>query len=183
VVVLHTGLPHDLTTQQLAKTHRTLCDFDAPYINDLRVVWFNSEEAGRASMTGKPIHVCVLFALATLLCGCSTIDQQVLTWMPAPPLDGKADEMRMEYQESGSPAAIRWLLAHSVKQGMEPAEVGEALGDTGRRVEDDGWIKNDGGRFQVGDQAYKWGPDNDGNSYFLVFRDHKLVNFNPREFE
>lgn len=134
-------------------------------------------------MTGKPIHVCALFLLVTVLGGCSAVDQQVLKWMPAPPPDGKADDMRMEYQETGSPAAVRWLLAHSVKQGMEPAEVGEAIGDPGHRVENNGWITNDGGGFQIGDEVYKWGPDNDGNSYFLVFREHKLVNFDPREFQ
>ena len=66
---------------------------------------------------------------------------------------------------------------------MSPSEVSEMIGEEGQRIQDDGWVTNDGGSFHVGDDTFKWGPDGRGNSYFLVFRDRKLVNFDPGEFE
>ena len=112
------------------------------------------------------------------------MEQQVLRWMPPPDMvDHPAIEMRTEYQQTGSPEAIRGLLARCVEQGMSPGEVSEILGEPGQRVYDDGWITNDGGVYQVGDEAYKWGPDGRGTSYFLVFRDRRLVNFDPAQFE
>ena len=135
-------------------------------------------------MEGKQILALALWFSAFTAGGCARVEQQVLTWMPPPnPVDQQAVEMRMDFQSSGSSSAIRWLLAHHVEQGMSPGGVAEVLGDAGRRVHDDGWITNDGGTFQVGDETYKWGPDSQGNGYFLVFREGKLVGFDPAQFE
>lgn len=95
----------------------------------------------------------------------------------------REEEMhRSRFQESRSTADMHWLLQHHVENGMTPAEVSRVLGEQGQRVYDDGWIKNRGGHYHAGDDTWKWGPDRKGNSVYLVFRDHKLVHFEPNEF-
>lgn len=93
-------------------------------------------------------------------------------------------EQRNRFLTEGDPEAIRWLLRNRVSNGMSLAEVNRVLGQEGVRQYDDGWIKNySSARFRQGDQVYKWGPDNNAQTYFLVFRDRKLVNFKPGEYE
>ena len=90
---------------------------------------------------------------------------------------------RTEYQESRDPAELRWLMRNRIQSGMSPSEVSKVIGDEGERVYDDGWVKNEGGYYQANDEAWKWGPDREGKSVILVFRDRQLVNFDPREFD
>ena len=40
-----------------------------------------------------------------------------------------------------------------------------------------------GGHYRENDVLYKWGPDNEGRTILLAFRDDKLVNFDPDFFE
>lgn len=87
-------------------------------------------------------------------------------------------ERRIAYQETRSPAAISWLLKNRVRTGMTIREVNEVLGEDG--VEEPGadWIRTSG-PFNQGDDVYRWGPDAKGRTIYLVFRNKKLVNFNP----
>ncbi len=93
------------------------------------------------------------------------------------------EEHRERYQETRDPDDRDWLLGHAVESGMTPTEVTRVLGQEGKRVGNDAWIKNGEGHYQVDDQAWKWGPDKEGKSVILVFRDSKLVNFDPHEFQ
>jgi len=90
---------------------------------------------------------------------------------------------RKRFQEGRDPEAMCWLLANRVESGQSPMDVGRVLGEQGERVVNDGWIKNDGGYYQTGDECWKWGPDREGHSVLLVFREGRLVNFDPREFQ
>jgi hypothetical protein len=92
------------------------------------------------------------------------------------------EEHRERYQETRKPDDRDWLLGHAVESGMTPTQVTRVLGQEGERVANDAWIKNGDGHYQIDDQAWKWGPDSEGQSVFLVFRDSKLVNFDPHEF-
>lgn len=85
---------------------------------------------------------------------------------------------RTAYQETRSPKALSWLLKNRVRTGMTIREVSEVLGEDG--VEEPGadWIRNSG-PFNQGDDVYRWGPDAKGHTIYLVFRQKKLVNFNP----
>lgn len=94
-----------------------------------------------------------------------------------------ADKMRSRYQTEKDPAAIRWLLAHRVQQGMNVGQVSQILGEDGQRRYDDVALKERNVAFRVTDETYQWGPDNKGQVYVLFFRDGRLVNFNPRDYE
>ncbi|MGQ0637214.1 MAG: hypothetical protein ACT4QC_21610 [Planctomycetaceae bacterium] len=89
---------------------------------------------------------------------------------------------RREYVASHSRQSMRWLLGHCVNTGMPYKEVCRALGEDGARESHDTWIKTRGGPYQVGDEVYAFGPDNEGQSVYLVFRDDQLIGFDPDEF-
>ena len=95
----------------------------------------------------------------------------------------RENERREAFLTSGDTRAIRWLLAHGVREGMKVDEVGRILGQPGEREFADKFIKSGPGHFLVDDETYRWGPDDHGRSYFLVFREGKLINFDPSSYE
>ena len=119
--------------------------------------------------------------LLLLAAGCGS-DGELLQRGPAAGALGELDEQRSRYLAERSQASARWLLAHRVKQGMSPRDVAGVFGEAGERVYEDEWLKTGGGNYQLGDETYKWGPDDHGTSYFLMFRGGKLVNFDGAQF-
>lgn len=95
----------------------------------------------------------------------------------------QAERHRKRFQTEKDPAALRWLLEHRIHAGMSLAEVGRALGEEGERVFDDNWLKSDGGNYRADDVAYRWGPDSQGKSVYLVFRDGRLMYFDADELQ
>jgi hypothetical protein len=89
------------------------------------------------------------------------------------------EEHRRNFQSTRDPADLRWLLANSISSGMSVSEVGRIIGEEGRRLHDDNWVKKGGGYYQSGDKAWKWEQDRNGQSLILVFREGRLVNFDP----
>ena len=90
---------------------------------------------------------------------------------------------RQNYQSKRDPAELRWLLANRISSGMSVSEVGRIIGEEGRRLYDDNWIKKGGGFYQSGDEAWKWEQDRNGQSLILVFREGRLVNFDPSVYQ
>jgi hypothetical protein len=125
-----------------------------------------------------------MLLLAGCLCaGCETWGMQnTPRWIRTPEIGADEQAQRTKYQTEQSSEAVRWLLSHKVRQGMSLQDVAAILGEEGAPVDADNWIKNDAVGYQVGDETYRWGPDDRGNSYYLVFRHNKLVNFDPAEF-
>jgi hypothetical protein len=93
-----------------------------------------------------------------------------------------ADSERRHYQVDRDPAALRWLLVHCVHRAMTVKEINIALGEDAIRVHDDTWIKRGNG-YREDDTVYRWGPDKNGRNIYLVFREGKLINFDPKDFE
>ncbi len=89
------------------------------------------------------------------------------------------EEHRRNFQRTREPADLRWLLANRISSGMSVSEVGRIIGEEGRRLHDDNWVKKGGGYYQSGDKAWKWEQDRNGQSLILVFREGRLVNFDP----
>lgn len=89
------------------------------------------------------------------------------------------EEYRLRFQSERDPVALNWLLQNRVKSGMELYEVEEILGVDSEREHADRWIKTSGGPFRQGDEVYRWGPDSRGRTLYLVFRNKKLVGYNP----
>ncbi len=94
----------------------------------------------------------------------------------------EAPKQRERFQLDRDPAAFSWLLAHRIQNGMSVSEVGEALGDSGEEFSSSQALKGNAKEYQTTDVGYRWGPDAQGRSVILFFRENHLVNFNPREF-
>lgn len=127
-----------------------------------------------------------LFATGTLLAGCAGFNPQLsrLPLMPQPavPSSAKAADERLRFQVDRNPQAFSYLLIHHVENGMSVAAVSEVLGEQGELFLNDREMKTNGGQYQQTDVAYKWGPDTNGRSVVLFFRDGKLVHFDADEF-
>lgn len=89
---------------------------------------------------------------------------------------------RTQWQTRRDRAAIRWLLATQIHNGLTPEEVNERLGDTGEREINAQEFKREGDGFRVDDEFYRYGPDRDGQVYYLGFREGKLTNFDGGRF-
>ena len=92
------------------------------------------------------------------------------------------DKHRITYQKDRDPEALRWLLANCVDTGMTVKEVNQILGEEGRREANSRWLTTKGGHYRMGDKAYQWGPDKAGHTLYLIFREDRLVNFDPKQF-
>ena len=125
-----------------------------------------------------------LAAIALSTCGCSTVTGagSLASLFDTESRQREEEDHRSSYQETRSPADLQWLMRNCVESGMTPTEINGVLGEQGQRVYDDKWIKTRGGHYHAGDDTWKWGPDREGNSVYLVFRSNKLVNFDPNEF-
>ncbi|MHC4877807.1 MAG: hypothetical protein ACYTGL_15205 [Planctomycetota bacterium] len=137
----------------------------------------------KLSRTSRSVVLLVTMTLP--VAGCSSFDasSSKLAHLFDPETQQREEEARREqFQTTRSTADMHWLLRNHVENGMTPSEINRVLGEDGTRVFEDGWIKNHGGHYHAGDNTWKWGPDRAGNSIYLVFRDNKLVNFNPDEF-
>lgn len=137
-------------------------------------------------MTALRLVLALLAVTATSACGCSSISNSgtggFASLLNSESRQREEERHRSRYQEERSPADLNWLMRNCVESGMTPSEINGVLGEHGQRVYDDDWIKNRGGHYHAGDDTWKWGPDREGNSVYLVFRGNKLVNFDPNEF-
>lgn len=89
---------------------------------------------------------------------------------------------RTQWQTRRDKGAIRWLLASQIHNGLTPDEVSLRLGEVGTREHNTKEFKREGDGFRVDDEFYRFGPDRDGEVYYLGFRDGKLVNFDAKNF-
>ena len=89
---------------------------------------------------------------------------------------------RTQWQTRKDKAAIRWLLASQIHNGLTPDEVSLRVGEVGTREHNTREFKREGDGFRVDDEFYRFGPDRDGEVYYLGFRDGKLVNFDAKNF-
>ena len=94
----------------------------------------------------------------------------------------ETEQHRQNYQSTRDPDDLRWILANRISSGMSVSEVARMIGEEGRRLHDDTWIKKGGGHYQSGDEAWKWEQDRNGQSLILVFREGRLVNFDPADY-
>lgn len=121
---------------------------------------------------------------AASIVGCSVLHQAGVPGLEQYVKDPHAPrvaEEREKYQVHHDGQSLNWLLAHRVHTGQSVAEVSGILGEEGERYWNDTALKNGGAYLQT-DEGYRWGPDSNGRSVILFFRDGKLVNFNPDEF-
>jgi len=133
----------------------------------------------------------ILFLLAICLlqlAGCQLIDDYIpgytnRTITATQTQNDLEQKHRKRYQIDRDPESIRWLKANRLKQGMTLGDVNQVLGVNGVPVLNQRKFIGKSNLYRSSDVTYKWGPDADGNSHFLVFRDDKLVNYDPEEFQ
>lgn len=89
---------------------------------------------------------------------------------------------REQFLRNRDHRSLYWLLSNRISNGMSLNEAEEMFGEPGERETDVGRFKADG-LFQSTDLAYKWGPDSQGHSVILFFRDGCVVNFNPKDYK
>jgi hypothetical protein len=125
-------------------------------------------------------------ALGGAFFGCESVGKTTPQVFAKAPADDGAkrtvESERRRYQADRDPAALRWLLAHGVHRQMTVKEISAVLGEDAVRVHDDTWLKR-GSAYREDDTVYRWGPDRNGRDIYLVFRDGRLINFDPKEFE
>lgn len=95
----------------------------------------------------------------------------------------RAESYRTKFQTERDPKALDWILQNRLYSGMSRVSVEKEFGEEGEFQETSKWLKATGGTFRTSDEAYRWGPDSDGRSVYLIFRDDVLVNFDPKDFE
>lgn len=96
--------------------------------------------------------------------------------------EAEEETYRSKYVTQQDGEALRWLLQHRINTGMTVDQVSEVFGLPGEELYGDAEYKRGGGNYQTSDVGYKWGPDRNGKSLVLYFREGRLVNFNPDEF-
>lgn len=127
--------------------------------------------------------------IAILLCSaCETVPEwdskeSMTSMRPTGKKSNRAESYRTKFQTERDPKALDWILQNRLYSGMSRASVAKELGEEGEFQETSKWLKATGGTFRTSDQAYRWGPDADGRSVYLIFRDDVLVNFDPKDFE
>jgi hypothetical protein len=92
------------------------------------------------------------------------------------------EQHRAKFIRERDPASFRWLLTHTISNGMSVHEINQALGDSGERMERDQNLKANQGEYLETDVAYKWGPDREGQSVILFFREGRLIHFKAKTF-
>ncbi len=121
---------------------------------------------------------------ALLLTGCGTAGLNgFLADLGRPKISAtELQSRRAKFSQERDPAAFRWLLTHTLENGMSVQEVDHALGDSGERIYDDLKLKTQNEGFHQTDVAYKWGPDSEGRSVVLFFREGRLIQYSPEKF-
>jgi hypothetical protein len=94
----------------------------------------------------------------------------------------EVESYRTQWQTRRDKAAIRWLLATQIHNGLTPDEVSTRLGEIGTKEQNTREFKREGDGFRVDDEFYKFGPDREGESYYLAFREGHLVQFDAQRF-
>lgn len=87
---------------------------------------------------------------------------------------------RSAYVQHRTRSDLYWLLGHRIETGMTVAEVAVVLGERGEKEPRGQWVRQ--GDFRIDDEIYRYGPDSEGQSVYLVYREGRLVNHNREDF-
>ena len=129
----------------------------------------------------------VLVLSCLLLASCETLKAPGSTadWFARNSNKGHEREVqsyRTQWQTRRDRAAIRWLLATQIHNGLTPDDVSLRLGEVGTREQNTREFKREGDGFRVDDEFYRYGPDRQGEVYYLGFREGRLINFDAQVF-
>jgi len=112
------------------------------------------------------------------LCGCEALSDRLHGdngFLSGESTHQLEEQNRFRFQSDRDPQAFNWLLKNRLAAGMSVQAVNTVLGQDGQLLADDRWIKHNGGRFRETDRVYRWGPDSNARSVYLVFRNERLM--------
>ncbi len=92
------------------------------------------------------------------------------------------EQYREEYAATRSAKSMRWLFSHCVEMGMSYKQVCQIMKEEGTPVTGERHLLA-GGSYRLGDDVYAFGPDTNGKTVYLVFRDDRLINYDRSEFK
>ena len=124
---------------------------------------------------------------ALLVCiGCETLHNAGMPGLETyiKPDPAKLEEERShreKFSANQDHESLYWLVANRVQNSMTLREVETVIGETGESIGDTGHLRSEG--IQTTDTAFMWGPDNQGHSVVLFFRDGHLTNFHPENYD
>jgi hypothetical protein len=134
----------------------------------------------------RSVQMFLVFITVATICGCESFDTTPIKQMFATTPEITHEEetaYRERYQHSRDPEALQWLLAHCIDNGMTRAEVDGVIGQPGRFEPNDRLLKTNNNAYHTSDKMYAYGPDSKSQTYYLVFRDNRLVGFDAHDFE
>lgn len=142
---------------------------------------------GRSSdyfCAGRLVSLCLAACAVASSTGCESVVGEKSMFRVTPgQTESDAELHRSRFLETRQSEDLQWLLKNSIRAGMSRGEVATVLGERGERVRRDSRYTRNGGHYRENDVLYKWGPDNEGRSILLAFREGKLVNFDPDFFK
>lgn len=166
-------------------TKNALADFEfLPYT--IAVNLGISKGDGMSYRTQFSLMVCFGGLMLFGVTGCDTLSKAGVpgleSYVKRDPEEVKFENAkREEFALHHDHKALYWLMANRIESGMRLSEVEQILGESGEDVSDQSYGKK-GGIHQTTDLAYSWGPDSDGRSVILFFRDGYLTNFNRKDY-
>lgn len=124
----------------------------------------------------------LLVCLAGLGCESTGLNTSLLETLAGRPVVSEKEmaRRRAAYIEHHNREDLYWLLQNCVTTGMGVHEVAAVVGETPELEPHSQWLKQ--ADFRVDDKVYKFGPDSQGQSVYLLFREGRLINHNPDEY-
>jgi hypothetical protein len=127
----------------------------------------------------------LIIGLVTAIPGCVWLHQHGVPGLEMYVKDEREQQVphyREQFLLERDPEALNWLLANRVQNGMSVMEINHMLGEDGERIERDQRFKVNANEILQTDVAYQWGPDRNGRTIVLFFREGRLIQFRPDEF-
>ena len=129
-----------------------------------------------------PVLGVLLVCLAGFGCESTSLNSSLLETLAGRPVvsEQELSQRRASYIEHHNREDLYWLLQNCVTTGMGVHEVAGVIGETPELEPHSQWLKQ--ADFRVDDKVYKFGPDSQGQSVYLLFREGRLINHNPDEY-
>ncbi|MFN8856140.1 MAG: hypothetical protein ACK50P_11285 [Planctomycetaceae bacterium] len=133
----------------------------------------------------RRLAMSLIVGLSSLPCGCELAGggAHLIDQLAGRPVVSKEEQSRHRaaYVEHHNRSDLYWLLQNCVTTGMGVHEVAGIIGETPELETQSQWLKQ--ADYRVDDKVYKFGPDNQGQSIYLLFREGRLINHNPEEYQ
>ncbi|MFO1022004.1 MAG: hypothetical protein U0903_15125 [Planctomycetales bacterium] len=130
----------------------------------------------------------ITFVLGLLLIAASGCSPLSLMKMPGKHVDkdavgrGEEQKHRAQYQATRDSRELAWLMRNRVDNGMTLDTVNKIVGEKGKRITPE-MSDTDGSAGHSTDGTYRFGPDDQGQTYQLTFKSGRLVDFTRPESE